>query len=181
MAAQQVFQRMMGVIRILYGALVLSTVLLGIISFIVPGNAAAPEQSMELALGLVAVVVAVMSFVLPRMGAKANTRRIAEVLPPEPQPDGRAVSRFANPEAAARTALARAQTPFILSMALSEAVSLLGLALHMLGAPQGHTLPFFVAGTVLALVRFPTAGRLVAEFERAHGASFELSMDGVKL
>jgi hypothetical protein len=57
-------------------------------------------------------------------------------------------------------------------MALSEAVSMLGLALHMLGGPLAVSAPFFAAGTLLAAIRFPTLPRLVAPYERACGAKF---------
>ena len=57
-------------------------------------------------------------------------------------------------------------------MALSEVVSLVGLVLHMFGAPLAISIPFFVAGTLLAAIRFPTLPRLVAPYERACGAKF---------
>ena len=101
--------------------------------------------------------------------------------PPQIRFHGGAAARFANPVEAARRAMALGQTTFILSMALSEAVSLVGLMLHMLGAPIMVSIPFFVVGTTLAAIRFPTVGRLVGDFERTHGASFAASMDGGKL
>jgi hypothetical protein len=86
-----------------------------------------------------------------------------------------APARFAQPVKAARHALASAQTSFILSMALSEAVSLLGLVLHMQGAPVEASTPFLAAGTLLAAIRFPTPARLLAPYERVHGATFAAS------
>ena len=132
---------------------------------------------------MVAVMLAVASFVVPRtVGANAAKGARAEVLPAEPGYAGMgAAARFANPVEAARRAMALGQTTFILSMALSEAVSLVGLMLHMLGAPIMVSIPFFVVGTTLAAIRFPTVGRLVGDFERTHGASFAASMDGGKL
>jgi len=68
--------------------------------------------------------------------------------------------------------LGRAQTGFILSMALSEVVSMVGLVLHMFGAPLAISSPFFVAGTLLAVLHFPRLPRLVAPYEQACGAKF---------
>jgi hypothetical protein len=179
MSPGQVFQRALPVVRILYGALVFSTVLLAFVAFQVPGATVRPPQATELVLVVAAVVVAVASFVVPRVVGMNNARlaRI-EVSPPQPRPDGTSVSAFANPELAARRAMALGQTTFILKMALSEAVSLFGLCLHMLGAPASHFVPLLAAGTVLSAIRFPTARSLVADLERAKGASFAVSMDG---
>ena len=66
-------------------------------------------------------------------------------------------------------------TPFLVSMALSEAVSLLGLVLRAQGAPLTHGMALIAAGTVLAAVRLPTLERLVGPYERLHGASFAAS------
>jgi hypothetical protein len=48
-----------------------------------------------------------------------------------------------------------AQTGLILGLALCEAISLLGFILGFLGAPPMHFAPFFAAGLLLALPRFP--------------------------
>jgi hypothetical protein len=64
-------------------------------------------------------------------------------------------------------------------MSLSEAVSLVGFALHMLGGPLPMSSALIAAGTLLAAYRFPTAARLVGPYERAHNASFAAGEAGL--
>jgi hypothetical protein len=160
------FRRALPVIRILWGALTLSTVLLVVVSVIVQQDPQAALQPGQLpVLAVLALGSAVASFVLPaRMAAKAPLKR-PEIVEGAP-------GRFAHAEDAARHALGRGQTGFILSMALSEVVSMVGLVLHMFGAPLAISSPFFVAGTLLAVLHFPRLPRLVAPYERACGAKF---------
>ncbi len=181
MTARQVFDQSLRVTRVIHAALVMTTVMLAVVSFVVQPDVPQPAPAnMEASLAAVAVVVAVLSFVLPaKTTATAAAAIRVEILPPGVGSDGMPLPpRFADPATAARRAMAAAQTGLILSLALSEAVSLFGLVLHMLGAPHPISLPFFVAGTILAALRFPTVPRLVAPFERAHNASFAASMDG---
>jgi hypothetical protein len=181
MKAQDVVARAMPTIRVLWFALTLSTVLLAVVAFVVhPEVRHAPDTTMVAFFGVLAAVLAVTSFVLPATTYASNAKRNPpEVYRPEPTAASfDAEARFANPRKAAGQALAVAQVSFILSMALSEAVSLLGLALHMQGAPIEACLPFLAAGTLLAAVRFPTPARLLAPYERIHGATFAASTDG---
>jgi hypothetical protein len=55
---------------------------------------------------------------------------------------------------------------------MSVIISSLGFFLHMDGAPTSHVLPMMAVGTLLLAVRFPTARRFAAAFERAAGAKF---------
>ena len=160
------FRRGMRVIRILWGALTLSTVLLVVVSVVAQKDPQAALQPGQLpVLAVVALGAAVASFVLPaRLARQASLKRPAMG---EGEP-----GRFAHAENAARSALARGQTGFILSMALSEVVSMVGLVLHMLGAPLAISSSFFAAGTLLAASHFPRLRRLVAPYERACGAKF---------
>jgi hypothetical protein len=180
MTARQFFARAMKTVRILWGALLFSNVLLGVVTVLAPSQARHPPEltSVEM-LAAAALAVAVASFVVPaRMRATYLAASRAETTPAEPTPTGAGPARFAHPDQAARRAMGGALTPFILSMALSEAVSIVGLQLHMLGAAMTVSTPFIVAGTVLAAVRFPTLARLVGPFERAHAASFAASEGG---
>jgi hypothetical protein len=79
---------------------------------------------------------------------------------------------FANPTAAARSAFAASYTPFLLSIALSMSVNLVGLALHMVGGPIAESLPLSLFGLVLVALRFPTVPRIFGLCERTHGATF---------
>jgi len=182
MTAQQIFARALKTFRVLWFALTVSNLLLGLVTFLVPSRAAhPPDATMWQFFAALGAGLAVASFVVP---ARMYSRSIAGREPPqitaaEPTPDGsRGAARFAQPELAARAAMPAALTPFILSMALSETVSVLGLQLHMLGYAPTITMPFIVVGTVLAASRFPTVARLVGRYERLHGASFAASEGG---
>ena len=178
MKAQAFFAQAMRVVLTLWGALTFSNVLLGVLTVVVPSRMPPPKDLTQVAiLGALAVGVAIASFVVPaRMQLQMARQARAEVAEPEPMPGGmRGPARFAQPEKAARAAMGLALTPFIMSMALSEAVSLLGLVVHMQGAAMTISTPFIVAGTLLAAIRFPTVARMVGPFERAHGATFAAS------
>src|SRR5512141_3440963 len=94
--------------------------------------------------GVVSLVIAVVSFMLPAQGYKQIVQRqkpeIAEeadqqgsdIIPYRDAPKRRV---FASPTDARRMARIAFQTPFILGMALSEAIALFGFALGFLGHP----------------------------------------------
>lgn len=132
---------------------------------------------------VVALGVAVASFVIPanvRKTAYANvnlpTEEVADAGASDVIPDRDAPKRrvFANPDEALGRAFALFQTPFILSMSLSEAVALFGFVLGRLGFSPLIVAPFFVASLTLMFVRFPTVQRIIEPFERAANAKFPL-------
>jgi hypothetical protein len=171
------FQRMLPTARILWGALVVSTLLIAFMAFRLPQDPHLHlDPNVELILGVVAVGIAIASFVVPPLVATSNARRLDVGIFPANQLTG-ATARFLDPQRAARQALGIGQTTLILSMALSEVPSLLGLVLHMQGAPTPHVVPLFAAGTLLSLVRFPTVARMKSPFERAVGATFAASVE----
>jgi hypothetical protein len=173
-----VFRRNIRVVRVLWACLVVSTLLVALVAFLVPpGTGGAPNTSNEVVLGIVALAVAVASFVLPERVALGNVRRLDVAIQPANQATGEP-ARFADPTRAARRAMGIGQTIFILGMALSEVPSLCGLCMHMLGAPMAHALPLMALGTLLAASRFPTVARLVEPFERKAGATFASSEGG---
>ena len=180
MRSQQIFARGMFTVRIMWGALTFSCVLLGLVTVMVPSPVThAPAGSFVAIFAGLAVALAIVSFVLPARILATNLAQVrVETMPGEPGPTGPAPARFTQPEVAARRALGIANTAFILSMALSEAVALLGLVLHMQGVPMSISSAFIAAGTLLAAVRFPSVARLVGPFERATGASFAASEGG---
>ena len=180
MTAAQFFANAMKTVRILWAALTFSNVLMGLVTFLVPSQARnPPDGTTQAILGATAVGAAIASFVLPmRMYATNAGRARVEITPPELTPGGPGAARFANPLEAARRAMGLALTPFIVSMALSEVSSIIGLQLHMLGAPMTISTAFVAAGTLLAAIRLPSVARLVGPFERIHGASFAASEGG---
>jgi hypothetical protein len=177
MTAQQVFQRTLPTIRILYGALVASTLLLAGVSFQIPAGTDPQPLAVTVALVVGAVASAVFSFVMPALITRQPAR--GEMPAPEIGPDGKPLPRrFVDPAGAAREAMARGQTMLILQLAMSEAVSCIGLVAHTFGEPRAMSLSLFAAGTLLAAIRFPTIASLVGPYERRNGASFAASGDG---
>jgi hypothetical protein len=124
----------------------------------------------------VAVVLAALSFVLPRRMHRQALARQQLAIYAEPDPGGfasfyrqAAPTRkvFADREAAYRAAAMCFQTPYILALALGEAVALQGFVLALLGAAPEMWAPLFTAGFLLILIRFPTERRIVGPLEEA--------------
>lgn len=156
--------------RVLWGAIFASSVgFAGVVAFLraQPPRGPAPVMPpvMPVALGAVALAVAVMSFVLPARFYATAVRNLAS----QP-PDGEFGGEFGGgdvPPTVLRRLTGVFQTTFVLSVALSEAVSLFGVVLGILGAPWPIVAPFFAAGSLLILIRFPTHERIVEPYRRA--------------
>lgn len=170
-------------IRILWFALLLATFLyMGVAYGVLPKNTAAPPQPfMPYVLGGLSLTIAVISFLLPRMTYKqaANNAdvKISEEVVSSAFPNRYREATpkrvvFADPKDAAHKAFVCFQAPFILSLALSEAIALFGLVLAQLGFEKMISVPFFLAGAVLIAVRFPQQATVLAMFEQARGATF---------
>lgn len=171
-------------LRILWFALFASIFLyMGIAYGVFTGKpTASPAPIIPPTFGLVSIVLAATSFILPRHSyrpmAKAAKVKIEEevasnsVFPDryrEALPKQRV---FAEPREALDKAFAVFMTPFIVSLALSEAIALFGFVVAQLGFGMMSSLPFFVAGAVLIAIRFPRQETVMARFEKAQSASF---------
>lgn len=166
--------------RILWAALLGSTVLFFGMLFVVPDpNQPPPDPVMLPALAGAAVMSLVMSIVLPMTQLKQAVAKASFDITEEadtsasdviPFRDAAKRRVFAKPDAARRVMLMRWQTPFILGMALSESVSLFGFVLGFLGFPIPVVVPFFVVCWISMLARFPTPARVFGPFEAAAGA-----------
>ena len=180
MTAHSMFVRALFTLRVLWFALTFSCALLGLVTVMVPApGKPVVDATIEAVFVVVALGVAIASFVFPaRMYAISARAGGVEKSEPEPTPGGLGPARFAAPVQAARHAIGIGNTTLILAMALSEAVGLLGLVLHMQGAPMTVSSPFIAAAFLLALARFPSIASLAGPYERAHGASFAASEGG---
>jgi hypothetical protein len=146
-----------------------------------PRPVVAPEPIMPIAFAGVAAMLSAASFLMPRMVYAGAARAADLATQEEVAPDGysqkyrEAMPKsvvFADPNAARNKAYALFMTPFILSLALSEAIALFGLVLSVLGFEKTVCAPFFAVGAVLILIRFPSEPSILAALERARGASF---------
>jgi hypothetical protein len=175
MATADVFRARLQTARVLWAALLASDVVFTILGLTLPANAGTPPPTYVPMFWVLALGIAVTSFVLPARQAAALSRATEmEKVPGRPLPGTQLPTVvFADPALAGSRAFAIGSTLLILSMALSEAVCLFGFALHLVGGPTAATLPLSLFGVVLAAVRFPTLERMIGPYARAHGATFE--------
>ncbi len=158
---------------VLYSAILTSTfVIFGILFVVKPEVAGPHEPILAIAIGAVAVVVAVVSFVLPGIVLKASVKQLGLETRPAPSfgdlPAGTLV--FANPAGARARAAASLQSAMIVRIALREAIALFGFVLGILGFGLPIVLPFFVLAWVLLALAFPSDGSMDRQLEKAAGA-----------
>ena len=167
--------------RVLWAAL-LASQLVYLMLLTLPGlvavPAAPPDPQLPLVLAGAAAVIAVVSFVLPARLRAASMARVALATERRPDPSARGAFReavptheLADPEAMRRAALLAGFVPFVLSLALSESVSVLGLVLGFLGHEPLVWAPLIATGMLLTMARFPSEQRLVEALARAKGLS----------
>lgn len=170
-------------LRILWFALLAATfIYMGIAYGVFAKKAIVPQVPiMPPIFAAVSLVVAVLSFIMPRIvyrqAAKSMNVKIADEVANNVFPDGyrEAMPKqhvFADPKDAMGKAFACFMTSFILSVALSEAIALFGLVVAQLGFDMMTSLPFFIAGAVLIAIRFPQQETVVTMFESVQGAVF---------
>ncbi|MCA9595508.1 MAG: hypothetical protein KC776_19470 [Myxococcales bacterium] len=173
---------MLGVPRILWGAIFGSTFVFVFMMLVVhPENPGPPPPMLPPMFALVALTTAVMSFVVPRVQYRQAVARVkldtieemadagSDVLPYRSGPKRRV---FAKPDEARRKAFLLFQTPFILSLALSESIALFGFVLGFMGFASWIAYPFFGVSWVLFALRFPTEDKVLRPFEAGTGAYF---------
>jgi hypothetical protein len=160
----------------------MSQLTFAVVAFVITPATVPDEPMLALAFGVAALAVVVVSFVLPRrmltMGLRQLELEVTESVAEQPDRFGgfyrNAAAKqrlFANPKQALARAFLAFQTPFILGLALSEAVTLFGLTLAVLGFAPPLCVPFFVVGALLVAIRFPTLAALQRAVEQAYGAS----------
>jgi len=169
--------------RLIWGCILAST---GIYAAFLLFEVVTPTRSGELPpfavpFAALAVGLAVMSFVIPKVIYKQLVATSNVLIIEEPVPEVFAAGYrqaaperrvFGDPDAAGRKAAQCFQTPLIIGIALSEAAALLGFVLGFFGFPVMVWAPFMIGGAALIAIRFPTRERVTAPFEAAHGASF---------
>ena len=141
-----------------------------------------PDAVMVVSITVCALIVAALSVALPRVRA----RRGAALSKPATRDDQTYTDQgdhgfreaatatttrvLADPAAAEQAAFRAAFTPFILGMALAEAIANFGFVLAFLGGGLRLAAPFFAASVALQAVRFPTRAGVLARYEEAVGA-----------
>jgi hypothetical protein len=168
--------------RILWGALLSATVVfLVIIVFQKQGGhvPVTPQNAVMLPVfAAVAVIVSTISLLMPRQLHMQALKAAKFEVTSEADPEAVGMFRdaapgirvFANPTAVAKRAVVLYHTPLILGLALSEAVSLFGFILGMLGFELLHILPFWLMSWALIAIRFPTEKSVIGPAEKAYDA-----------
>ncbi|NOY91318.1 MAG: hypothetical protein GXP55_08915 [Deltaproteobacteria bacterium] len=166
------------VIRIVWFAMVASTfIYLAVLFFAVQIPDQPPDRSMGLALAVASLAMVALSLVVPRVMFQKSLATLELPTREVVDPDASLVLRneaptvrvYEDPSAARRAVTVRFFTPFILGMALSEAVVIHGLVLGILGFPPTVFAPFFVIGCALMLPRFPREDAVMRQAEEATG------------
>jgi hypothetical protein len=167
--------------RILWGAMNATPLVFAVVLIVARPDDLVPEvPQMPFILGPVALVVLAVSWLIPRHQLDLAIRNLkleqrTEVSKEETLFRHAAPTHqvFARPFSDAYRKLAMAvQTSFILGMALSEAVVLFGLVIGLMGFDRLWAAPFFAAGWLAMLLRFPRTAPLRRRIEALHGASF---------
>lgn len=161
--------------RILWASLLGATVMfLGVLLFLGPQQHREPVAAMLPAFGLVALTIAVLSFVLPQRLYTQALERIeidvverpgaqgSDVIPDRAAPARRVAKK---PAKALRRAFGIYQTKLVLACALGESVAVFGFLLGFTGHPLLHALPFFVISWALLLLQFPTLAKILGPVE----------------
>jgi hypothetical protein len=170
------------VTRILWAAFLMSQLMFPVVAFVMPRPPTPAEPIVVGALGMLAVGLAVMSFVVPSRLRTLGLRRLNLEVSESVAADADRFGGFYRDAAAKQRAfvapteaLARAyptfQTSFIFSVALSEAVTMFGLPLAAMGFSPTWFVPFFVVGALLVAIRYPSAAALRQSLERVYSAS----------
>ncbi|HEU5076542.1 MAG TPA: hypothetical protein VFU02_20265 [Polyangiaceae bacterium] len=137
-----------------------------------------PEMVMLFALAAVSLGLVGASQVVPKqlLLAALKARKFQVVEPPPEQrmfdDSPRRGRRFAAPDQVRLALIQCAQSPFILGLALSEAIAIMGLVLMLLGFELQHALGFFAVSWVLLLSKFPR----LESFERLLEASYDAEL-----
>lgn len=153
---------MLQTMRILWASLASSTAFfLVVLRMHAPEESEAPPHMAEI-FGALALGTAVLAVFFP-------AQQLSRALRVMPAPTRGRV--FENPEQALIDAFKRAQSTFIIGMALCESIALLGLVLGLMGEPKSAYVPFFVFAVALMATKFPRTSAIARALERAKGAS----------
>lgn len=169
-------------VLILWGALLSTTfVYVGLLVSGAVTSSEAGDPMLPYVLAVAGVGVLAASVLVPRMLFGKSMQLWKPATDEVPDPNASVMFRdhtpkirvFADPTKAEREVLQRFFTPFILGMALSEALAIFGFLLGMMQFAPLVWAPFFVVAWVSMLARFPSKARLLARVERTTGTRFE--------
>lgn len=163
--------------RVLWGGIVSSVGVFFVVLHVAEHPNEPQNPAMFPLFGIAALSAAVASFLVPpRIHAEtARTAGLETREAPNTTIPGAASGTkrvFVDPDKARAAAWRLFNSPFILSLALSEAVALFGFAVGFTGFGEERALPFFAVALVLLGLRFPGANAAEKMLEKSLGATF---------
>jgi hypothetical protein len=169
------------VMRILWMAMVVSSLLfLVMIHLVHAGEDQRMPPRLPEMLGALSLGIAIISVVLPARAFDAALRAMDVTFENE---IGEPVGSFresapttkliAKPHDTVLAAFTRYQQPFLIGLALAEAINLFGFMTGFYGAPPYAYAPFFVLGLGLMFWRFPRLVTITSALERVKGAKIK--------
>jgi hypothetical protein len=166
-------------LRLLWASIFSSVGILGGFVATLPPPEVEGDRTLLVVLAAVAIGNAALSFVLPEIVYRSAVRRANVPVDEVPDPDAAAgfagatrVRVFRDPVTARSLARLHFQQTFILGLALSEAVGLLGFVVNRMGFSLLVSLPFLLISGILIAVRFPTEGAPERRLAKTLGARF---------
>lgn len=169
-------------LRILWGAMIASVGMFGVVLFILRGQGGLPSgpppTAMYGALGVIALGLVGASVIVPRRMFRHALAQQKFELGEQPKEGAfgqyRAESPtervFAEPREAFDRALTLYQVPLILGCALGEAASLNGFVLGFMGAPFEIAAVFLAVGAAAIAEKHPSIAFVTKQLEAAHDA-----------
>ncbi len=170
--------------RIVWGAMCVSIlVIAATLVFVRYSNRPLPDEPVSplpLIFGAIALLVLVLSVIIPRQVVRRtllqHTPKLTEELAPDAVGMYREVAArrkvFAKPERVRERTAPIYYKALILALALGEAVTLFGFVLGFQGFGPVTVAPFFVVGFIANLLRFPRLSTIEQVAEKAYQASF---------
>jgi hypothetical protein len=145
-----------------------------------PPRHAFPQPRMIVTMAVLAPILLGLSFLVPKQSMRAAVQPWRRRLRDEALPEGAAVV-YRSPPASRRVLrlrerdvialVARSHGPWLFSLAMCEAVALLGLALDRIGAEEVVTTPFFFVSAAFLIWHRPSRRRLLEQVGRAFEAT----------
>lgn len=169
--------------RILWAALLFSTLMLGALPYVATLPDQPPNPTLLPVFGVVALGQVAFGLVFPEATMKkALAERLTKFIVERPNPAAEVTFReaappikaFDDPNAVWPQVFMTWQTSFILKMALAESVGVMGLMLPFQGFRREFALPFVAVAAILQIARFPTAAKIQAAVLKATGVELPL-------
>jgi|GEM_PF-5304957 len=145
---------------IIYGALLWGALLMTAAALFVAPEGELESPGLLPSLRVVGIALAALSFVVPSTLLKKNFNALRASRGPDQTLSTELPAEFR------QKIMTAGHTAFILSMAISEAVVIVGVAARFLGADVQEAAPFLAGGIFLMAMRLPNPDKFFAAYHR---------------